>query len=185
MLEIEVKLPIGTVADVESRLRVLGAFRESARTLEDDTLYDFPDRRLTDAGALLRVRRRSDGTAVTYKGRADSDLHAKVREERETRVASLDGIVGILRGIGMAPIWRYQKYRTTFRLGRLHAVIDESPIGNFLELEGPQDEIDRWAGALGFAPKDYLTGTYRDLYEEWCAARGVPPADMTFPEARA
>ena len=38
------------------------------------------------------------------------------------------------------------------------------------------------AGALGFVAGDYLTGTYRELYEAWCEEHGVEPADMTFPE---
>ena len=182
MIETEVKLRIGKIADVESRLQLLGAFRESERTLEDDTLFDFPDHRLTNAGALLRLRRRTDRAVVTFKGKIDSDVHAKVRREEETRVENLDGALGILDGIGLSPIWRYQKYRTTFRLGKLHAVLDEAPIGNYLELEGAKDEIDRWAGALGFGPKDYLLDTYRDLYEAWCAEKGREPVDMTFPE---
>lgn len=183
MIETEVKLRIGKIADVESRLRVLGAYRESGRTLEDDTLYDFPDRRLTEAGSMLRLRRRAEASVITYKGTIESGLHAKVRREEETHVSDAGGAVGILEGIGMQPIWRYQKYRTTYRLGKLHALVDEAPIGNYLELEGPKQEIDRWAGALGFGPGDYLVSTYRDLYEAWCAEQGREPADMTFPEA--
>lgn len=183
MIETEIKLRIGKIADIESRLQLLGAYRESERTLEDDTLFDFADRRLTGDGALLRLRRRSDGTVVTFKGKIDSDVHAKVRREEETRVENVDGSLGILDGIGLSPIWRYQKYRTTYRLGRLHAVIDEAPIGNYLELEGGKEEIDRWAGALGYGPEDYLLDTYRDLYEAWCAEKGQKTGNMTFPEA--
>jgi len=182
MIETEVKLRIGKIPDVESRLRLLGAYRESERTLEDDTLYDFPDRRLTGAGSLLRVRRRSDGARITFKGEVESGARAKVRREEETPVGDVQATLGILDGIGLEPIWRYQKYRTTYRLGNLHAVLDEAPIGNFLELEGPKPEIDRWAGALGYRPDDYLVDTYRDLYETWCAARGQEPTHMTFPE---
>ena len=67
----------------------------------------------------------------------------------------------------------------------MHAVLDEAPIGNFLELEGPKDEIDRWAGALGFTSADYVTGTYRDLYEAWCEEHGHELEDMTFQETGA
>lgn len=185
MLEIEVKLRIGSIADVESRLRVLGAYQESARTLEDDRLFDFPDGRLTGAGALLRVRRRSDGAWMTFKGKVASDIRAKVREEHETGISNLEALTAILQAVGLEPIWRYQKYRTTYRLGRLHAVVDESPVGNFMELEGPKDEIDRWAGALGYAAADYVTGTYRDLYEAWCEAHDQEIGDMVFPEGAA
>ncbi len=181
MVEIEVKLRIGKTADVESRLRLLGAYLESGRSLEDDILYDFPDRRLTRAGQLLRLRRRPDGALVTFKEPMEADGGAKVRREIETRLDSSEVMVGIFTALGMTPVWRYQKYRTTYRLGGLHALVDELPIGNFLELEGPKAEIDRWAGALGFRAEDYLADTYRDLYEAWVAERGVPEGDMVFP----
>ena len=182
MLEIEVKLRIGKTADIESRLRALGAYLETANMLEDDALYDFPDRRLTDAGRLLRLRRRTDGAVLTFKDTAEPDRLAKVRREVETRVVDGAALVGILQALGLESIWRYQKRRTTYRLGRLHALVDELPIGSFLELEGAQVDIDRWAGALGFTRADYLVDTYRDLYEQWLAESGLPEGDMVFPE---
>ena len=87
---------------------------------------------------------------------------------------------GIIESIGLKRVWRYQKYRTSYRLGALHALLDETPIGNFLELEGPKVEIDRWAGALGFSTDEYLTETYRDLYETWCREHQADVGDMVF-----
>jgi len=47
------------------------------------------------------------------------------------------------------------------------ALVDETPVGNFLELEGPPDWIDRTARRLGFRPGDYSLASYRDLYLAW------------------
>jgi adenylate cyclase class 2 len=185
MVEIEVKLRVGRTADVESRLRVLGAFLESPRELEDDVLFDFPDRRLTAAGSMLRLRRRKGCAILTFKEPIATDLGAKVRRETESEVGEHDAVAAIVAGLGMVPIWRYQKQRTTYRLGGLHALVDELPIGNFLELEGPKSEIDRWAGALGFSPQDYVLDTYRDLHEAWRRAHGEPEGPMIFPAAGA
>lgn len=185
MLEIEVKLRVGKVADVESRLKALGAFLEAPRAFEDDLLYDFPDRRLTGAGAMLRLRRAAGVATLTFKEKIQSDVAAKVRREIESGVADFDALATILAGIGMREIWRYQKYRTGYRLGGLHALVDETPIGNFLELEGPKPEIDRWAGALGFPPGAYVVETYRDLHEAWRLERGLPEGSMVFPEGAA
>jgi adenylate cyclase class 2 len=185
MVEIEVKLRVGRTADVESRLRVLGAFLESPRVLEDDVLFDFPDRRLTDAGSMLRLRRRKERAILTFKEPIATDLGAKVRRETEIEVGDYDAIAAIVAGLGMTPIWRYQKRRTTYRLGNLHALVDELPIGNFLELEGPKSEIDRWAGALGFSPDEYVLDTYRDLHDAWRRVQGEPEGPMVFPEAGA
>jgi len=61
------------------------------------------------------------------------------------------------------------------------ATLDDTPIGVFLELEGAPGWIDRTARLLGFAEQDYITASYRSLYVDDCAARGIPPADMIFP----
>lgn len=185
MVEIEVKLRVGKTADVESRLRVLGAFLESPRTLEDDVLFDFSDRRLTTAGSMLRLRRRAEGAVLTFKEPIATDVGAKVRRETESKIGDYNAMTAIVAGLGMIPIWRYQKQRTTYRLGGLHALVDELPIGNFLELEGPKNEIDRWAGALGFSPADYVLDTYRDLHDAWRRAQGRPEGPMIFPETGA
>jgi adenylate cyclase class 2 len=184
MIEIEVKVRIGKPADVESRLRALGAYPESTRTLEDDTLYDFPDHRFAKVGSLLRLRDRGDGALLTFKEKIESSMHAKVRRELETGLSELADARQILKALGLVPIWRYQKYRSSYRLGGLHALVDELPIGNFLELEGPKDEIDRWAGALGVREDQFLLESYWDLHDAWRAEKGMPAGDMVFPEAR-
>jgi adenylate cyclase class 2 len=184
MIEIEVKVRIGKTADVESRLKALGAFLECARTLEDDTLLDSVNRRLTKAGSLLRLRDREDGGVLTYKEKIESGMRAKVRKELEVKVSSLSETRGILEALGFEPVWRYQKYRTSYRLGSLHALVDELPIGNFLELEGPKVEIDRWAGALGFKAEKFLLESYRDLFDQWREETGAADGDMIFPESQ-
>ena len=83
--------------------------------------------------------------------------------------------------LGLQPIWRYQKYRTSYRLEGLHALVDELLIGNFLELEGPKGEIDRWAGALGFTADKFLLESYRELHDAWREEKGLPEGDMMFP----
>jgi adenylate cyclase class 2 len=185
MIEIEVKVRIGTPADVESRLRALGAYPESPRTLEDDTLFDFPDRRFTKVGSLIRLRDREDSAFLTYKEEVKTSMRAKVRKELETGLSELDDARGILDALGLVPIWRYQKYRASFRLGGLHALVDELPIGNFLELEGPKEEIDRWAGALGLSEDKFLLESYRELYDAWREEKGLPEGDMVFTEVDA
>ncbi len=131
---------------------------------------------------MTRLRTGAEGGVLTYKEEIESSMQAKVRKELEVRVSSVAEARAILEGLGMEPIWRYQKYRTTYRLGSLHALVDETPVGNYLELEGPKPEIDRWAGALGLGPDDYMLETYRDLHDRWCEEKGLPEGDMVFPE---
>jgi predicted adenylyl cyclase CyaB len=106
MIEIEVKVRIGKTADIESRLRALGAYPESSRTLEDDTLYDFPNRRLTKKGSILRLRDREDGSILTYKEKVKTSMRAKVRKELETGLSALADARGIVEALGFQQIGR-------------------------------------------------------------------------------
>jgi adenylate cyclase class 2 len=99
----------------------------------------------------------------------------KVREEREVRASDERAIAEVLGALGLAPQFRYEKYRSTYRLpGIAHVVVefDETPIGDFLELEGRREAIDRAAARLGFGRADYITQSYGALYAENCAEAG-------------
>jgi len=91
-------------------------------------------------------------------------------------------LVEILAGLGYRPVFRYEKYRTVYRrIGRPGlAMLDETPIGNFLELEGSPRSIDRMAGELGYSGADYILDSYGKLYLDHCARAGVRPRDMIF-----
>ena len=43
----------------------------------------------------------------------------------------------ILRALGYAPSFRYEKFRAEWTDGKGQVVVDETPIGNFCEIEGP------------------------------------------------
>ncbi len=83
--------------------------------------------------------------------------------------------------------FRYEKFRTTYRFpatarwaSDLLIELDETPIGAFVELEGPSEAIDRAANLLGFGPKDYITKSYLALYLDQCRAQGMTPGHMVF-----
>ncbi len=138
----------------------------------------------------------------TQKQRAGAQKHErppqrqyKIRDEREVQVANAEASAQILAAFGLVPGFRYEKYRTTYRLpdsGELEIDFDETPIGDFLELEGSRTAIDRAARRLGFSPLDYIVESYAALYAQQFPANGHtnsqngPPAvprlpDMLFP----
>ncbi|HYA98541.1 MAG TPA: adenylate cyclase, partial [Methylomirabilota bacterium] len=91
---------------------------------------------------------------------------------------------------GLAGWFRYEKHRTTYVLpaserwaAGLLLEVDETPIGTFLELEGPPAAIDQAAQALGFSYRDYVVKNYLELYAEDCRRRGEQPRDMLFANA--
>jgi adenylate cyclase class 2 len=86
----------------------------------------------------------------------------------------------ILAGAGFEIAYRYQKYRTGMRLGALGVFLDETPLGCFVELEGPPEAIDAAAAELGFAVADYVTESYRELHERAREEGAYASRDMLF-----
>ncbi|GAC1621326.1 MAG: hypothetical protein PVS2B2_20420 [Candidatus Acidiferrum sp.] len=126
---------------------------------------------------------KNEALAKGAKGRVT--VHHKVRDEIETVVTDAATLATIFEGLGMRGWFRYEKYRTTYRLRARWAKgllieLDETPVGNFVELEGPPKTIDRAATELGFSKKDYVLKNYLTLYREECRKRGVTPRDMLF-----
>jgi adenylate cyclase class 2 len=181
--EIEVKLAIDDADEARRRLGAAGAVARAARSFEDNRLYDDPSRSLKEAGRLLRLRSVGGRTVLTFKAKpaaADDDPRYKIRDEFETEISDAVAMDQVLRELGYAPAYRYQKYRQPYHLGAVEVLLDETPIGNFFELEGPPDAIDAAARALGFSQADYDTRTYRELHQAHSGRE--EPGDMVFPE---
>jgi adenylate cyclase class 2 len=112
----------------------------------------------------------------------------KIREEIEAEVSDSANLIKIFEGLGMRGWFRYEKYRTTYQLPAdkswakgLLIEMDETPIGTFVELEGPPAAIDRAATELGYTKSNYILTNYLALYVEDCRRKGVQPEDMLFP----
>lgn len=179
--ETEVKL---AVPSAEAALQVLtkaGFAAAHERAFEANMLLDTPGSELMHSRRLLRLRDFRGETILTFKGPPEGGPH-KTRPEVETSVADANAILGILNGLGYEVSFRYEKYRTTFsRTGEPgHAVLDETPIGVFLELEGEAGWIDRTAVEIGFTPADYILKSYGSLFREYREQHGWHSQNMVF-----
>jgi len=144
-------------------------------------LYDLPDRLLREKGDLLRLRRYGTEWILTHKSKGKAGKH-KVRMENETAVSDGPKMDAILRALGFEPTLRYEKFRSEWGDGKGQVVLDETPIGNFGEIEGPSRWIDQTARALGISPSDYITDTYAGLFFAWKRRTKSPAKEMTFKE---
>lgn len=215
--EIEIKLKISDANALKRSLKRLGARlvgKGKGCVHEWNVIFDSSDGRLAKHGQLLRIRTETpqakggnaqpvQRTLLTFKrplgdaivtsvstGAEESQRH-KVREELELEVAGAVTLTKIFEGLGLRGWFRYEKYRTTFRLPAssnwskgLLIEWDETPVGAFLELEGPPPAIDRAAQELGFSTEDYILKNYLTLYVEECRRRGIEPRDMVFEVAK-
>lgn len=178
--EIEIKLAVPSASAARRLLRAAKFRLSRPRIFESDTILDTPDLRLRKSGCLIRVRDTKNGAVLTFKGPATA-VKYKSREELEAVVDDGSLLKTILGRLGFQPVFCYQKYRAEFRrdAGGI-AMLDETPVGVFLELEGTPRWIDRTARQLGFAEADYITASYWQLYIDWCARHRRKPTHMIF-----
>lgn len=202
--EREIKLKVADPKALKkalARLKAKPLGDRGGRVYEQNVIFDTPQGGLAKHGQLLRIRTETQEgaaakktqrrTVLTFKKPAiaaenDGRGH-KVRDEVETEVRDAAALQGIFEGLGMSGWFKYEKYRTTLKLPAtakwakdLVIELDETPVGSYLELEGPAEAIDRAATELGYARKDYIVKSYLALYLEECRRRGETPRDMLF-----
>ena len=90
--------------------------------------------------------------------------------------------VPVLIELGYAPVFRYEKFRTEFHDGDGALVLDETPIGDFAELEGTPGWIDRALERLNIQREWCFTDSYGRMFLDWKARSGSPAENMTFEE---
>jgi adenylate cyclase class 2 len=179
MQEIEIKFRVGDLRALARRLRGAGFRLVTRRTHEMNTLYDLPGGVLRSRKQLLRIRKYGSEWTVTHKSGATRGHHSS-RVELETGVTDGKKLDAILRALGYAPSFRYEKFRAEWTDGKGKIVVDETPIGNFCEIEGPPRWIDATAKKLGVGSADYITKNYASLFLEWKRESGSSAEEMTF-----
>lgn len=181
--EIEIKFRIDDLSAITQTLKRAGFKQITSSTHEMNSLYDLPGQKLRKRGELLRLREYGETWVLTHKAKGKAGRH-KVRVELETPVDNGMQMDAILRALGFAPTFRYEKYRAEWSDGTGHVVLDETPIGNFGEIEGSARWIDRTARALGIMSTDYVTQTYTDLFFEWKRRTRSKATEMMFSALR-
>ena len=189
--EIELKFPVSDPDALQNRLPQLGFQLVTTRTFEQNTLYDTPARDLRARREILRIRQYGHLCTVTHKRMPDKqdgdDTRYKVRIETETIVAEGTALAEIFHRMGYEPAFTYEKYRSEWACplesgGMAHLVLDETPIGNYAELEGPTDWIDRTLALLNISPGTCMTDSYGKLFLDWKQLTGSPAENLTFGE---
>jgi adenylate cyclase class 2 len=179
MKEIEVKLRIDNLNALKHRLREIGFRIETPRTHEMNTLYDLPGEILRNRKELLRLRQYGKEWTFTHKSGSKIGRHSS-RQELEIAVSDGKIMEAILRALGYTPSFRYEKFRAEWTDGKGQVVVDETPIGNFCEIEGAPRWIDTTAKRLGVERGQYIMKNYATLFAEWKQENGSRVTEMTF-----
>ncbi len=177
--EVEIKFRVVDLRALAHKLRVAGFRATTLRNHELNTLYDLPGEVLRGRKELLRLRKYGLRWTLTHKAKGRVGRHSS-RVELETSVGDGQKMDLILCALGYEPSFRYEKFRAEWTDGKGQVVVDETPIGNFCEIEGAPRWIDATAKKLGVTSADYITKNYAGLFAEWKEQTNSRAEEMTF-----
>jgi adenylate cyclase, class 2 len=182
-VETEIKFRVANLAALSARLIDAGFRIQTPRTFESNVLYDTPDRKMRARTEILRIRQYGDRWTLTHKrlpaNSPGEDVH-KHRIETETEISDGNALAEVFQSLGLTPAFRYEKWREEWTDGQGHCVVDETPIGDYAELEGTPAWIDGASVRLGVAKSEYLTLSYGRLFDEWRQQHDCSTDDLTF-----
>lgn len=178
--EREVKFYIQDLEALAERLHICGADLTRARTLEINLRLDTQDRSLYKQGRMLRLRQ-DDRARVTYKADARVEGGVIARTEIEFTVDNFAVARKLFEALGYQTMVIYEKYRRVYRIGDVEVTLDELPMGNFVEIEAPNNTlIEGVAQMLGLDWSKGIATNYIGLFETARANRGFTFNDLIF-----
>jgi adenylate cyclase class 2 len=180
-LEIETKFLVRDIDPIRQKLIDLGAKLKKDRVYERNIRFDNAWDGLMLQRKLLRLRQ-DTRARLTFKGELQQPVEseARVRKELEMEVEDFETAAAILELVGFEPKQIYEKYRETFELGRVEVVLDDMPFGDFVELEGEEDDIRETARVLGLNWNHRILDNYLTIMDQLKNEHHLPFNDLTF-----
>jgi len=184
--EIEAKLRVDSHEAVRARLAAADG-KCVGRVLEENHIFDNPDRTMLAADCGLRVRICHDdtgrvvSTTVTYKG-PRNDGRYKSRPEIQFHADDGPAAIAFLNALGFVEAVCFEKRRESWQLNDCRVELDEVPyLGLFVEIEGPSEAAVAAAQqTIGLEHLPHEPSSYIALLVEHCRRHHRPPTTITF-----
>jgi len=165
--EIEAKLKVDSLEEIEHKLTELGA-EFLAEQLQTDNFFDDVNATLTKTDRCLRLRKqmvgKNESFFLTYKG-AKEKSSLKKRQEIEFEIKDADSVRRLLSALGYEQVSVVEKKRRIWQLGNCEVALDQLRLlGDFVEIEGPdEEEIATVQKSLGLTDLPHITESYASL----------------------
>lgn len=180
--EKEVKFLIADLKSLQTRILAQGASLKHARVFECNLRFDLPSGELTAAHRVLRLRK-DDRARLTYKGPAQLNQPVSMRAEVEVEVSDFVKTRQLLESLGYIVSVQYEKWRTTYQLGKVEIDVDEMPYGCFCELEGPDAKsILAAADSLKLKWDARVLESYLAIFDRVKSAKNLKAKNLIFDE---
>jgi adenylate cyclase class 2 len=178
--EIEAKFLVRDIHNIELRLINLKADILQTRCLEKNFRFDTKENKLSSESKVLRLRQDSQQW-MTYKEPGGIIDGIPTRQEIEFSISDFKAARSFLEALGFGIIQTYEKYRTVFILNNARIMVDELPIGNFVEIEADEVQlIKKVACDLNLHWESRIDHSYLTIFNTLCLSKGIEPQDLSF-----
>jgi adenylate cyclase, class 2 len=120
----------------------------------------FSNDQVFEKTAVVRIRKTSSQSTLSFKQRTQSNSDAKHQLEYESEISDADAVRIILENIGLHAVAVYEKRRSTYTLRSTEVFLDELPFGSFMEIEGSLTAIAEAEMLLGIEDLEVENQTY-------------------------
>ena len=168
-IEIEIKIKITNIEEIKKKIISLDFKLIKSKFFEYNIIFDTNKKNLNRKNCLLRLRKKNTQNVLTLKKTPLKIPHFsryKIREEIEIEVTDFEKTKEILSILGFEIFFIYEKYREIYKKNNIKIMIDQTPIGDFIEIEAQETEIDEISRQLGFNKKHYIKKSYYSLYRQ-------------------
>jgi len=171
MKETEVKILEINRQKIEQTLDALGAkkiFEGEVQTI----FLDFKDSQISKQEDLLRLRKTSKKTELTYK-KVKHKKTVKIAEEYTVEVSDLEMMLKILESLELTTTGKMEKHRISYKLEKAQFDIDKYTgafafIPEFLEIEAEDiDQIYMYAELFGYNHRDCLPWSTEEIIQHY------------------
>ncbi len=177
--ETEVKFYVSNLTEIEMRLQQMEAHLIQPRVREVNLRFDNPNGDFQREGRVLRLRQ-DEAVRLTYKDGSQVIDGVFNRREIEFAVSDFDSAKQFIQALGYEVVFLYEKFRTTFELDGAHIMLDESPIGNFVEIKGAMETLKPIAKKLGLNWNAAVPASYHVLFKRVRESRRLNFRDLSF-----
>ena len=166
-VEIEAKLKVESLSEVEQKLKELGA-EFVAEQLQKDIFLDDGEGSLIATDRCLRIRLQEAGQSkqcfLCYKGGREKSEFKK-RLELETEIKDSETVLRLFSALGYEQKLVMEKKRCLWRLGGCEVALDALPLlGEFVEIEGPDEKrVSEVQAGLGLARLSPVMDSYAQM----------------------
>lgn len=175
--EIELKFKVDDHKGIIKFLEEMNA-EFVGKAFERTVRFDTNDQVLEKSGRFLRTRT-GFKNVITFKRKIDSD-DFKEREEIEFEISDPEKMNYILKNLGFSKILIMEKNREKWNYKNTEVVLDELPMGNYIEIEGEKESIFEVVKDFQLNIDDKITGTYWDIWREFANKNKIDNENIIF-----